>query len=89
MLVKPTESKLKVITNNPVPADIDSVLKSHKETLIICADPIENAHDIVVFSKLLDRSVLSTYLIELIRNLLKNIDEKTHNNPKSNPAINS
>lgn len=56
-----------------VPIDVQSVLDGHQEVLVIVADPdgkSEGESTVAVFSKLLDKGVLSPMLANILRNLL-------------------
>jgi len=81
MVSKINKEKLRIIANRPIPLNIKSVLESHQESLVICVDPDKNESNIVVFSKLLNNGVLSKYLIELLKNLLKTAK---HEQPQHN-----
>jgi hypothetical protein len=69
---------LKIIKNEEASNEVKTILKNNQESLIICLNPNGDEYDIVVYSKLLDRSMLTVYLKELISSLI-NANTKSNN----------
>lgn len=78
---------LRIVPNKPIPDNVRSVLESHTEGLVICVDTNEVDSDIVVFSKFLNRGVLTSYLANLLQNILKTANaEQSHCNLEGSPT---
>jgi hypothetical protein len=69
---------LKIIENEAASTEVKNILQKNHEALIICLNPNGDEYDIVVYSKLLDRSVLTVYLKELLGSLI-DANEKSDN----------
>lgn len=64
-----------ITANGPIPDAVKTILNSHAEGIVILVDNSNNESNILIFSKLIKRGLLSSYLAELLKNLLQTIDD--------------
>jgi hypothetical protein len=59
---------------NLIPDNVKELLDSHREAIVITADPDQGESKIAVFTKLLDSNgVIAPLLADLLSNLLKSV----------------
>lgn len=69
------KTKLKTTQGPPTPEEVRTLIKTHREILIIFVDPepkTGSESNVAVYTKMLDKgSVLAPYLTKVLQNLLR------------------